>query len=562
MFKTTSSKFKLIFIGLNALCVFVIISFVYLAQHQINQKYTDEKNRLTDLVATVDSLIQHYYQLETSNQLSKEEAQKQALTAVSKLRFEGQNYFWVNDMHPKMVMHPFKPELNGSNLSNYADPNGKKLFVEFVGIAKSTGSGFVEYMWPKPGEKEPVEKLSYVASFKPWGWIFGTGIYVDELYAEKKSLFLTIFLILSIIGCIYISALIWGYRQIVAPLNRLTKRMVDLADNKIDGDIPGVERNDDIGISARAVQVFKDSLVNQKRLVEEQEELKRKAEEDKKAAMEKLAESFEAQMEQIVATVASASTELAKTAEGMSLVIQTSNQMVNNAVEDATKTTSHVETVAMAAQELYSSVSEISGQVHKSNDFIGESVRKVQVADEYANKLGISSAKIKEVIEIIAEISSQINLLALNATIESARAGEAGKGFAVVANEVKNLANQTNKSVEEIAKVIDEMGTVSSDIITALGEIKSSVTLISESSVSIASAVEEQTAATNGIAKSAQEASQGVQHISSGLQGVNQSSLEVGSSSQQVLEAAQDLSKQAENLNLKVHEFIGQIRHS
>jgi methyl-accepting chemotaxis protein len=231
-------------------------------------------------------------------------------------------------------------------------------------------------------------------------------------------------------------------------------------------------------------------------------------------------------------------------------------------VDGAFQTTNHVETVAMAARELYASVSEISGQVHKSNDFISESVRKAQVADEHANKLGVSSAKIKEVIQIIAEISSQINLLALNATIESARAGEAGKGFAVVANEVKNLANQTNKSVEEIAKVIDEMGSVSSDIITALGEIKSSVTLISESSVSIASAVEEQTVATNGIAKSAQEASLGAQQISAGLQVVNKSSSEVGSSSQQVLDAARDLSQQAENLNLKVHDFIEQIRYS
>lgn len=373
---------------------------------------------------------------------------------------------------------------------------------------------------------------------------------------------MNISIVLSIIVCIYLGALFWGYKQVALPLNRLTKRMVDLADNKIEGDIPGIERNDDIGISARAVQVFKNSLVDQKRLVQEQEDLKWKSEADKKAVMNQLADSFESQMKQIVTAVTSASTELAQTAEGMAVLIGASNNMVNNAVDGAFQTTNHVETVAMAARELYASVSEISGQVHKSNDFISESVRKAQVADEHANKLGVSSAKIKEVIQIIAEISSQINLLALNATIESARAGEAGKGFAVVANEVKNLANQTNKSVEEIAKVIDEMGSVSSDIITALGEIKSSVTLISESSVSIASAVEEQTVATNGIAKSAQEASLGAQQISAGLQVVNKSSSEVGSSSQQVLDAARDLSQQAENLNLKVHDFIEQIRYS
>ncbi|MDP3936080.1 MAG: cache domain-containing protein, partial [Alphaproteobacteria bacterium] len=242
MFKTTSSKLMLMFVGLNALLILTIVSFIYLAQQQVSQKYADEENRLTDLVSTVDSLIQHYYKQQKSNQMTMEEAQKQALAAISNLRFDDQNYFWVNDMHPKMIMHPFKPELNGSDLSNYSDPNGKKLFVEFVDVAKSKGSGFVEYMWSKPGLQEPVEKLSYVSSFKPWGWVFGTGIYIDELYATKKNLYMSMSIILAIIICIYLAVVYWGYKQVALPLNRLTKRMVELADNKIEGDIPGAER--------------------------------------------------------------------------------------------------------------------------------------------------------------------------------------------------------------------------------------------------------------------------------------------------------------------------------
>lgn len=559
---TTSRKLFLIFMAFNILFALIVGFFLYLVFLQTDERYQAEEKRLTDLVQTVNSLVKYYHAQEVSQQLTTEEAQKRALVAIEKLRFEGNNYFWVNDMKPSMIMHPIKPELNGKDLSNFADPSGKKLFVEFVQVVESKESGFVEYMWPKPGSDQPVEKLSYVTGFKPWGWIFGTGIYIDDLYVYKKELITRVALIIFIIGLIYLSAIIFGYRQLARPLTKLTRRMSELANKQLEGDIPCVERNDDIGLAARAVQVFKDSLIDHQRLQLEQEALKQKAEQEKKEAMRKLAESFEAQMQDIVAEVTAASAKLSKTAEGMNGAIGISSKKVNDAVDGASKTTAYVDAVAMAAKELYSSVSEISGQVHKSNEFITDSVRKVQSADEYANKLESSSTKIKEVIQIIAEISSQINLLALNATIESARAGEAGKGFAVVANEVKNLANQTNKSVEEIAQVIDEMGGVSSEIIGALADIKSSVNLISSSSVSIASAVEEQTVATNGIAKSAQEASNVAQQISSGLEVANQSSSEVNNSAQNVLDAARHLSQQADTLNIKVHDFIEQIRSS
>jgi methyl-accepting chemotaxis protein len=559
---TTSKKLFLIFMAFNFLFVLTAGSFFYLVSFQIDKRYQAEEKRLTDLVQTVNSLVEYYHAQVVSGQLSKEEAQKNALVAIEKLRFEGNNYFWVNDMKPVMLMHPIKPELNGKDLSNFTDPQGKKLFIEFVKVVESKDAGFVEYLWPKPGAEQPVEKLSYVIGFKPWGWIFGTGIYIDDLYVYKKEIIAKVSFIVCFIALIYILAIIYGYRQLAQPLTKLTRRMSELANKQLEGDIPCVERNDDIGLAARAVQVFKDSLIDQKRLQQEQEALKQKAEQEKKEAMEKLAASFELQMQDIITEVTAASAKLSNTAEGMNGAITVSSEKVSDAVDGATQTSTYVEAVAMGAKELYASVSEISSQVHKSNEFVSESVRKVHVADEYANKLESSSSKIKEVIQIIAEISSQINLLALNATIESARAGEAGKGFAVVANKVKNLANQTNKSVEEIAQVIDEMGGVSTDIIRALAEIKSSVNLISSSSVSIASAVEEQTVATNGIAKSAQEATQVAQQISSGLQVANQSSAEVNQSAKNVLDAARNLSGHADMLNTKVHDFIEQIRAS
>ena len=112
------------------------------------------------------------------------DAQKRALARVATLRYGSNDYFWVNDMHPRMVMHPMRPEMNGNDISTFKDPNGKALFVDFVNVVKKDGAGFVPYEWPKPGFDKPQPKLSYVAGFAPWNWVIGTGVYIDDLNAQ------------------------------------------------------------------------------------------------------------------------------------------------------------------------------------------------------------------------------------------------------------------------------------------------------------------------------------------------------------------------------------------
>ena len=116
--------------------------------------------------------------------VSDADAQKRAMARIAALRYGNNDYFWINDMHPKMVMHPIKPEMNGNDLSTYKDPNGKLLFVDFVDAVKKGGSGFVPYEWPKPGFDKPQPKLSYVVGFAPWNWVIGTGVYIDDLKAQ------------------------------------------------------------------------------------------------------------------------------------------------------------------------------------------------------------------------------------------------------------------------------------------------------------------------------------------------------------------------------------------
>ncbi len=135
------------------------------------------------------SQVEALARLEAAGTLTRADAQRQALDLLRRSRFEGDNYVWVNDLGPTMVMHPFKPELDGQDLSTMTDPDGKHLFVEFVKVvqASPSGRGTVGYQWPKPGASQPVPKVSYVALFRPWGWVVGAGAYTDNVAAAVSG---------------------------------------------------------------------------------------------------------------------------------------------------------------------------------------------------------------------------------------------------------------------------------------------------------------------------------------------------------------------------------------
>lgn len=276
----------------------------------------------------------------------------------------------------------------------------------------------------------------------------------------------------------------------------------------------------------------------------------------------KLAEDFEKSIKSVVYIVATAATQLAQTAENIVNIAEETAKKSIEATSAAKETSSNVQTVASATEELSASVSEISSQIAKTTELVAISKNKAKNADNVANVLINATSKVANALEMISNISGQINLLALNATIESARAGEAGKGFAVVASEVKHLAEQTDKTVAEIQVIAEDMNSASQAIITALTEITSSVESISEAASSVASAVEEQAATTNEIAHSMQSAASGTNAISANLQDVESSSSNSEASSQQMLDSSKELSKQAEILNQEVDNFLSRVRET
>ncbi|MDG9667576.1 cache domain-containing protein [Hahella sp. CR1] len=210
------------------------------------------KKELRHLVESGYSIIESHYQSFQNGVLTETEAKSRALEDISKLRYDNGNYFWVNDYHPHVVMHPIKPELNGKDATGIKDPNGKALFVAFAEKVKADGEGVVDYFWPKPGFDKPVEKFSFVKGFAPWQWVLGTGAYVNDIKAEfQSSLIAGLIIALAIIALVIACSLVI-IRSISLPLSQIEKVLLDVKEN---GDLSRrIEsvREDELGRVANA----------------------------------------------------------------------------------------------------------------------------------------------------------------------------------------------------------------------------------------------------------------------------------------------------------------------
>ncbi len=369
------------------------------------------------------------------------------------------------------------------------------------------------------------------------------------------------------VGVISLAAVVVGLliawvigRGIAKPVVGMTSAMTTLAGGDLTVEIPARGRKDEIGEMAAAVQVFKENMQETERLRAEQEALKKQAEIDKVAAMNKLADEFEASIRGVVNGVASAATELQATAQAMSATAEETNAQATTVAAASEQASNNVQTVATAGEELSSSISEISRQVGEAGSITRQAVEEAQRTSAQIISLADAAQKIGDVVQLINDIAAQTNLLALNATIEAARAGDAGKGFAVVASEVKNLATQTAKATEEITGKIVEMQSATRDSTTAIQSITETIGRIDEISTTIASAIEEQGAATQEIANNVQQAARGTQDVSNSIVNVTQAASETGAAAEQMLSSSNDLSKQGEVLREKVDVFVARVR--
>ena len=378
-------------------------------------------------------------------------------------------------------------------------------------------------------------------------------------------------------------------RKFSNPITVITKTLVDLRGGDLNVKVPFTDRMDEIGQMARTISIFRDNMRENKRLQEEQEELRaqqekerlereaaeRRAEEERhrleerqqqeaneqrRKLLHELAQRFESTVKGVVDTVGEAATGIQ----------QNATQMVRTADETASQTSaasrasdvasSNVQAVAGATEQLSASITEISGQVTQAADISNKAVRDAEKTNAEVRSLVDAANKVGEVVQLISDIANQTNLLALNATIEAARAGEAGKGFAVVASEVKNLASQTAKATEEISTQISGIQNATTGAAGAIQSIGETIAQINGIATAIAGAVEEQSAATTEISQSVNQAASGTQEVNQNISAVQAAAAETGRVSSDVLKAAEHLNQTSDTLRQEVDRFLNEIR--
>ena len=497
----------------------------------------------------------------TAGRKSPEAAHQAFRDTLMAMRYDGgDGYLFANTIEGVVIAHGGDPKSVGANKFDGMDSRGGHPTREQIAVVKSQGQGFLSYWKPKPGHTEDLAKLTYVKGFAPWNLYIGSGIYTDDVDALFHAALLQLGLLGLgvIVGAIVLSSIIGS--GITGPLNHIRRKMEHLSTGDMSVDFPEAANANEVGSMAKTVLVFKRNMMEAERLRGEQERMKRQAEEERRVALHKMADSFEGSVGKVVRAVSVAASEMRNSSDDMASSAAQTSTRATEVAGAALQASANVESVAAASEELSASINEISRQMSRSQAVAVRAGEEVENTNRLIASLSESVAQIGAVVGLIHDIASQTNLLALNATIEAARAGEAGKGFAVVAGEVKGLANQTAKATEDITRQIATVQKRTADSVDAIGAIGKVIVEMSEISSSTAAAVQQQSAATGEIARNVEQAAQGTASVSANIDGVEQSARSSGQAAERIGRSSADLSRQADTLTNEVSRFLHQVR--
>ncbi|MEW9901795.1 methyl-accepting chemotaxis protein [Pseudomonas putida] len=444
--RSMSISRRLSLILLVAVAMLVILGLLMLRQLH-GDLYQAKAQKTQHVVQTAAGVLAYYQGLEAAGTLSREAAQQQALQVVRGLRYDKDDYFWINDLGPKMIMHPTNPKLDGQDLSAIRDPDGFAVFNEMVALARSQDAGSVNYRWPKPGASEPVAKTSYIQLFKPWGWIIGSGVYIDDVQAEFARQVRDASLLGLGIAMLMALLVLLIARSIARPLQDAVQAMGNIASGESD-------------LTRRLDTHGRDELTH----------------------LGEHFNRFNGKLQGVVGQLQGAAHALAQSAshvgdnagQAQAHSVQQSLQMdqVATAVNEVTYAVQDVaKTAEQAANEMHAAQVQVDhGQqaIHGSLQQIDRLSSTIDQAVQVIRELAGHSTRIGGVLEVIRSIAEQTNLLALNAAIEAARAGEQGRGFAVVADEVRLLAQRTAQSTAEIHTMIEHLQSQSEAAVKAI----------------------------------------------------------------------------------------------
>ncbi|MCG8426274.1 MAG: methyl-accepting chemotaxis protein [Chromatiales bacterium] len=523
-----------------ALAGFVLISVLEL--FQLRSTLLQEKSIQTQkLVETASSIISYQYDLAQSGSVSEQQAKQTALDTIKNIRYDKTNYFWVNDMESVVIMHPIKPDLEGKDLSGLKDTNGKRIFQAFVDVVKKEGEGTVHYTWPKPGHEAPVDKVSYVKGFAPWGWVIGSGIYINDVDSAFWSKAQSAALIVLIVAAPLLLLSFLIAKSIINPLHTTTYAMQDIAEGEGD-------------LTQRLTAEGNDGV----------------------ARLSKAFNHFTAKIQKVVIKLSSVGSQMASSAEQLSITTEESRERVDKQKSQTQQVATAVTEMAATVQEIASSAesaaayaseadveaAEGSHIVQKTTQAIESVASELESASDVINQLESESEAIGTVLDVIRGIAEQTNLLALNAAIEAARAGEQGRGFAVVADEVRTLASRTQQSTQEIQAMIERLQDGSRKAVIAMDESKSrthatvdKAKAASDSIVKIVSAIKSISDMNAHIATAAEEQSTVAQDIDQSVVQIATLSEQVATGTDQVAESSQELAQLSEEVHNLLQQF-------
>jgi methyl-accepting chemotaxis protein len=496
---------KITCISVITIMVFVLGVLLYFLP-LLETRLIEEKRAATKNVVDIAySLVAEYEERAQKGEFSVQEAQKRALTRIKSFRYKDEDYVWINDMQPTMLMHPFVPALDGKDLSDYKDPNGKKLFIEMVKVCKEKGEGYVDYQWPKPGKDKPVPKISFVKLYKPWGWVIGSGIYIDGVAAEIATVRnrVLIFLLLAL-AAVSILNFLWFRKSVVQPLAAIETVMNNVKKGNYSDRIKIKSRDEFYDIA----ETFNETMDKLAVLIQTEDERKRMQEDiirflnilsaasegdlSQKAEVTpdifgSLADAFNLMVEGLAeliievkksaeetnrrsAALADIIQKLEAGAEMQKVEIKTASDAVNVSAGSATEIAGKTKIAQHISEDAFMAI-------NRGGKIVSDSINGMQlirVTVQAINKrMKMLSEKLMEIgiiSQLISEIANRTNLLALNASIEAARAGEQGKGFVIIADEIRGLAERSGKSTKQISDIISSIQTEASTVTKHLEE--------------------------------------------------------------------------------------------